>query len=153
MPKTISTPELIGFAAIVAVGLAFQYMKTRSNQPTAAEQAWLDSQLATPRSNLTPEEQKWLDKQIQEANDADMLDDARQAGMFTRSLVLLSTCLRSGSFPTDHASAPAIHDFPVLFVTMCALCSLCAGRGQQPAAQKVSHSRAMHACGVTTTTH
>ena len=40
----------------------------------------LDSQMATPRSNPTPEEQKWLDKQIQEATDAEMLDDARQAG-------------------------------------------------------------------------
>ena len=50
-------------------------------QPTAAEQAWLDAQLATPPGQkLTAEEQKWLDKQVQDAEDATMLDDARQAG-------------------------------------------------------------------------
>lgn len=80
MPKTLSNVELIGFLSVVGVGLLFRTMKQRSNLPSEAEQLWLNEQLATPRSNLTPEEQKWLDKQIQEASDAEMLDDARQAG-------------------------------------------------------------------------
>ena len=49
-------------------------------RPTAEEQAWLDAQLATPRGNISADEQKWLDKQIEDAETADMLDDARQAG-------------------------------------------------------------------------
>jgi hypothetical protein len=58
-------------------------------QPSAEEQAWLDAQLATPRgppsSTPSAEEQRWLDKQIQDAESADMLDDARQAGAQQRA--------------------------------------------------------------------
>ena len=136
MPKTISTPELMGFAAIVAVALAFQYMKTRSNQPTAAEQAWLDSQLATPRSNLTPEEQKWLDKQIQEANDADMLDDARQAGMFTRSLVFSLPASARAHFPLIMPQHQRFVTF-MCFLSQCVPCAAYApGEGSSPLRKK-----------------
>ena len=34
----------------------------------------------TPRSGLTAEEKEWLDKQVQDAEEKEMLDDARQAG-------------------------------------------------------------------------
>mgnify|MGYP003330633263 CR=1 FL=1 len=50
------------------------------------EQAWLDAQLATPMppescGKLSQDAQKWLEKQMQNEEDKDMLDDARQAGV------------------------------------------------------------------------
>ena len=78
MVKTLSNIEVLGFASVLAVGYVFMTLRTKAIKPTAEEQAWLDSQMETPRSNLTIDEQKWLDKQIQDTNDAEMLDDARQ---------------------------------------------------------------------------
>mmetsp|Transcript_23995 Transcript_23995/g.61249 ORF Transcript_23995/g.61249 Transcript_23995/m.61249 type:complete len:102 (-) Transcript_23995:283-588(-) len=83
-----STTTLLVSAAIGAAAL-YMYLERQhrlANMPTDEEQAWLDEQMRTPRptalspgSQVSEEEQKWLDKQIQGAEDADMLDDARQA--------------------------------------------------------------------------
>ena len=86
--------ELVG-AAIFCFGAGLLiYAKKRSAAmlPTAAEQAWLDAQLATPPGQkLTADEQKWLDKQLQDAQDAEMLDDARQDGAPTNARRARST--------------------------------------------------------------
>ena len=81
MPKLLANKELVVFAAILGMGYVFMKLKSGNNQPNAEEQAWLESMMATPRSNLTLEEQKWLDKQIQDTDDAERLDDARQVRM------------------------------------------------------------------------
>ena len=77
----------VGIFSVAAGAFALYYMyKLRqARMPTAEEQAWLDEQLATPRppvlspGGLSEEEQKWLDKQVTASEEADMLDDARQA--------------------------------------------------------------------------
>ena len=40
MPKTLSTVELVAFAAVIGAGLLFRSMKAASNLPSEAEQAW-----------------------------------------------------------------------------------------------------------------
>ena len=79
----------VGGAAIFIAGAAALIYRAKAiaaSKPTAEEQAWLDKQLATPKNpnELTLEEQSWLDKQMKDTEDADMLDDARQAGMLAR---------------------------------------------------------------------
>ena len=54
--------------------------RAKRMRPTAEEQEWLNQQLASSATGLTPEEEKWLDKQVRDAEAEDMLDDARQAG-------------------------------------------------------------------------
>jgi len=84
-----STQTLVTVAAAAGVAAAVVYIlrqRQLARMPSDEEQAWLDEQLRTPRpsvmspgSQVSDEEQKWLDKQIQDAETADMLDDARQA--------------------------------------------------------------------------
>ena len=85
MVSKLATVAAISAAALLLYS-ARQRLLAMQNLPTAEEQAWLDEQLKTPRapvlspgSQVSEEEQKWLDKQIQDAETADMLDDARQA--------------------------------------------------------------------------
>ena len=82
--------ELVAFGALAAAAVMVITFakKKRLMQPTAEEQAWLDQQLASPVHGLTAEEEKWLDKQVANAEDADMLDDARQAGERRTAIVL-----------------------------------------------------------------
>ena len=91
----MKSSEVVGAVLFASVASVMIYAAKRSKAmlPTAAEQAWLDSQLATPPGQkLTPEEQKWLDKQVQDVQDAEMLDDARQAGERCPALALLLPC-------------------------------------------------------------
>ena len=83
--------ELVAFGALAAAAvMVITFAKKKSlMQPTAEEQAWLDQQLASPVHGLTAEEEKWLDKQVANAEDADMLDDARQAGERRTAIIFL----------------------------------------------------------------
>lgn len=82
MPTSSETYGIIVFVSASAL-MIYSAVRKSMMVPNAAEQAWLDAQLATPITpgqKLTAEEQKWLDKQMQDAQDEEMLDDARQAG-------------------------------------------------------------------------
>ena len=79
MPTSAEYTGMTIFASVAAL-MIYGAKRKAMMLPTADEQAWLDAQLATPPGQkLTQEEQKWLDKQMQDAQDAEMLDDARQA--------------------------------------------------------------------------
>ena len=76
-------PDIVGAALFTTASAIMIYGAHRKNSmlPNAAEQAWLDAQLATPPGQkLSADEQKWLDQQVQDVEDSEMLDDARQAG-------------------------------------------------------------------------
>ena len=76
-------PAIVGAALFTTASAIMIYGAHRKNSmlPNAAEQAWLDAQLATPPGQkLSADEQKWLDQQVQDVEDSEMLDDARQAG-------------------------------------------------------------------------
>ena len=83
-----SSPDIAG-AAIFASGaalLVYAAKRKAAMLPNKEEQAWLDAQMQTPAHlKLSDEENKWLDKQVQDAEDQEMLDDARQAGACTPS--------------------------------------------------------------------
>ena len=99
-----STETLLKLTAAAAAAAAIIYVLQRQMAtsdspylPSKAEQAWLDeeirkqaeavssSPLKQPSAKRTPSqvpdaaEQKWLDNQISNAEDTEMLDDARQA--------------------------------------------------------------------------
>ena len=86
MPSASETSAAAVFAGGVALLVFYAYRKNALMQPTAEEQAWLNSQMATPRSPAKPnaDEQAWLDKQMKDQEEAEMLDDARQAGAHRR---------------------------------------------------------------------
>lgn len=68
--------------AVFAVGAGALIANAKRRMlPSDEEQAWLDQQCASAaRKQPSDDEQRWLEDRMKDSADADMLDDARQAG-------------------------------------------------------------------------